>query len=123
MTKATVTPIAQAAKARAKAKAPVQGTGIVGAVVRALRLRNTLWGHFAHGLTATDIAKAASESPSYVTRALQTLELAGDVERIVETDRWRLSVRLGREACAIHRSLDAAQARLAEIQTRVGSLV
>ncbi len=111
------------AAVKAKAPAPVQAAGVVGAVVRALRLRNVLWGHFANGLTASDICQAASESPSYVTRALQTLELAGDVERIPETDRWRLSVRLGREACAIHRSLESAQARITEIQTRVGSLV
>jgi len=86
---------------------------------KVLAVLNVLLGHFAHGLTPTDLAKATGLSPSNITNYVATLEEAGFVERIPETGRIRPSTRLAQHAVGILRSLDAAKQRVDEIVHRL----
>ncbi len=86
---------------------------------KVLDVLNVLLGHFAHGLTPTDLVKATGLSASNITRYVATLEAAGFAERIPETGRIRPSVRLAQHAVGILRSLDAAKQRVDEIVHRL----
>jgi DNA-binding IclR family transcriptional regulator len=86
---------------------------------KVLEVLNVLLGHFAHGLTPTDLVKATGLSASNITRYVATLEAAGFAERIPETGRIRPSVRLAQHAVGILRSLDAAKQRVDEIVHRL----
>ena len=86
---------------------------------KVLDVLNVLLGHFAHGLTPTELAKATGLSASNITRYVATLEAAGFAERIPETGRIRPSVRLAQHAVGILRSLDAAKQRVDEIVHRL----
>jgi DNA-binding IclR family transcriptional regulator len=86
---------------------------------KVLAVLNVLLGHFAHGLTPGDLVKATGLAASNITRAVATLEAAGFVERIPETGRLRPSIRIARAAVAILHSIEAAKARLDEINTRI----
>lgn len=88
---------------------------------RGLRLLDSLWDHFAHGLLPSEIAQAARESPSYVSRALRTLEAAGWVEQDATTHRWRPSVRLVRRLGQVQRDMARTQDRLTELATRINT--
>ncbi|MBN3833664.1 MAG: helix-turn-helix domain-containing protein [Burkholderia contaminans] len=88
---------------------------------KVLEVLNVLLGHFAHGLTPGELAKATSLSPSNITRYVATLEAMGFAERIPETGRIRPSVRFAQHAMAIARSLDAARNRLDELATRLAT--
>lgn len=80
-----------------------------------------LLGHFAHGLTPTDLAKTTGLDPSAITRYVATLEEKGFAERIPETGRIRPSIQLARHAVSILRSLDAAAERIEATKTRLTS--
>jgi DNA-binding IclR family transcriptional regulator len=56
---------------------------------KVLSVLDVLLGHFAHGLTPGDLAKATGLPASNITRAVATLEAAGFAERISETGRLR----------------------------------
>ena len=86
---------------------------------KVLEVLNVLLGHFAHGLTPTDLVKATGLSASNITRYVATLEAAGFAERIPETGRIRPSTRLAQHAVGILRSLDAAKQRVDEIVHRI----
>ena len=86
---------------------------------KVLDVLNVLLGHFAHGLTPTELAKATGLDPSAITRYVATLEEKGLAERIPETGRIRPSVRLAQHAVGILRSLDAAKQRVDEIVHRL----
>ena len=86
---------------------------------KVLEVLNVLLGHFAHGLTPTDLVKATGLSASNITRYVATLEAAGFAERIPETGRIRPSTRLAQHAVGILRSLDAAKQRVDEIVHRL----
>jgi DNA-binding IclR family transcriptional regulator len=86
---------------------------------KVLDVLNVLLGHFAHGLTPTDLVKATGLSASNITRYVATLEAAGFAERIPETGRIRPSARLAQHAVSILRSLDSARQRIDEIQNRL----
>ncbi|MDR1710018.1 MAG: MarR family transcriptional regulator [Candidatus Accumulibacter sp.] len=94
------------------------------AATKVLDVLNVLLGHFAHGLTPTELAKATGLSASNITRYVTTLEAAGFAERIPETGRVRPSHRLAQHAVSILQSLDAARARLDEsinrLKTHIG---
>lgn len=94
-------------------KIPAQSAG------KALDVLNVLLGHFAHGLTPTELVKATGLEPSAITRYVATLEEKGFAERIPETGRIRPSVRLAQQAVGILRSLDAAKQRVDEIVHRL----
>jgi DNA-binding IclR family transcriptional regulator len=95
---------------------------VVESYLRLAKVRDLLWEHMVHGLSPTEIAAAAREPKSYVTRAMQTLRAAGDAEQIADTGRWRISVRYARHAVAVYRSLDRGAARIEEIRGRIGTL-
>ncbi len=86
---------------------------------KVLDVLNVLLGHFAHGLTPTDLVKATGLSASNITRYVATLEAAGFAERIPETGRIRPSVRLAQQAVGILRNLEAAKGRLDELTSRL----
>lgn len=86
---------------------------------KVLDVLNVLLGHFAHGLTPTELAKATNLEPSAITRYVATLEEKGFAERIPETGRIRPSSRLAQHAVGILRSLDAAKQRVDEIVHRI----
>ncbi len=86
---------------------------------KVLEVLNVLLGHFAHGLTPTDLVKATGLSASNITRYVATLEAAGFAERIPETGRIRPSTRLAQHAVSILRSLDSARQRIDEITNRM----
>lgn len=78
-----------------------------------------LLGHFANGLTPTDLVRITGYSASDITRYVATLQAKGFAERIAETGRIRPSVNFARHAVAILRSLDAARERLDNITNRL----
>lgn len=86
---------------------------------KVLDVLNVLLGHFAHGLTPTELAKATGLEPSSITRYVATLEEKGFAERIPETGRIRPSSRLAQHAVGILRSLDSARQRIDEITNRL----
>ena len=86
---------------------------------KVLEVLNVLLGHFAHGLTPTDLVKATGLSASNITRYVDTLEAAGFAERIPETGRIRPSSRLAQHAVSILRSLDSARQRIDEMTNRL----
>ena len=86
---------------------------------KVLDVLNVLLGHFAHGLTPTDLVKATGLSASNITRYVATLEAAGFAERIPETGRIRPSMRLAQQAVSILRNLEAAKGRLDELTSRL----
>lgn len=87
--------------------------------IKVLSVLNVLLGHFAHGLTPTDLAKATGLSASNITNYVATLEEAGFAERIPETGRIRPSSRLAQHAVGILQSLDSARRRIDEMTNRL----
>lgn len=88
---------------------------------KVLEVLNVLLGHFAHGLTPTDLVKATGLSASNITRYVATLEAAGFAERIPETGRIRPSIRFAQLAVGILSDIERAKNRLDEIQTRLAT--
>lgn len=88
---------------------------------KVLEVLTVLLGHFAHGLTPGELARATDLSPSNITRYVATLEEKGFAERIPETGRIRPSVKLAQHAVGILRSLDSAKQRIDEIQNRLAT--
>ena len=86
---------------------------------KVLDVLTALLGHFASGLTPTDLARITGYSASDITRYVATLEAKGFAERIPETGRIRPSVNFARHAVAILRSLDGARERLDNIAKRL----
>ena len=86
---------------------------------KVLDVLSVLLGHFAHGLTPTELVKATGLEPSAITRYVATLEEKGFAERIPETGRIRPSSRLAQHAVSILRSLDSARQRIDEITNRL----
>ena len=89
------------------------------AAIKVLSVLNVLMGHFAHGLTPTDLAKATGLSASNITNYVATLEEAGFAERIPETGRIRPSSRFAQHAVGILQSLDSARRRIDEMTNRL----
>jgi len=94
---------------------------IIESYVRCARVLDVLWEHMANGLSPSEVASAAREPKSYISRALQSLRAAGHAEQIHDTGRWRPSVRLARRAADVQRALDRAAARLDELRERVAT--
>ncbi len=86
---------------------------------KVLDVLNVLLGHFAHGLTPTELAKATGLEPSSITRYVATLEEKGFAERIPETGRIRPASRFAQHAVSILRSLDSARQRIDEMTNRL----
>ena len=88
---------------------------------KVLDVLNVLLGHFAHGLTPTDLAQTTGLHPSNITRYVATLEAAGFAERIPETGRIRPSIRFAQLAVGILSDIERAKNRLDEIQARLAT--
>lgn len=86
---------------------------------KVLAVLDALLGHFAHGLTPTDLVKATGLSAPNITNYVATLESAGFGERIPETGRIRPSVRFAQHAVGILQSLDSARRRIDETTSRL----
>ena len=86
---------------------------------KVLDVLNVLLGHFAHGLTPTELAKATGLEPSSITRYVATLEEKGFTERSPETGRIRPASRFAQHAVSILRSLDSARQRIDEMTNRL----
>ncbi|WP_153117398.1 helix-turn-helix domain-containing protein [Rhodocyclus tenuis] len=90
---------------------------------KVLDVLNVLMGHFAHGLSPSELAKATDLSPPNITRYVATLIEAGFAERIPETGRIRPSTRFALQAMSIMRSVDAARGRLDELSARLNTKI
>ncbi len=86
---------------------------------KVLDVLNVLLGHFAHGLTPTELSKATGLERGAITRDVATREHGGLAERIPETGRIRPATRLAQHAVSILRSLDSAKQRIDEITNRL----
>ena len=84
---------------------------------KVLDVLNLLMGHFAHGLTLTDLAKASGNPMPTTSRYVDALESRGFAERIPETGRIRPSRRFAQMAVGILTDIERAQTRLDEIKT------
>lgn len=87
-------------------------------VQRVLKVQMLLGGHEINGLAPGEIAKSLNISASDTTRALHNLMYAGIAEKIIDTDRWRLTTRLPQIAVAMLNNLDRSQAKLDEVRQR-----
>lgn len=86
---------------------------------KVLTVLDVLLGHFAHGMTPTDLSKATGLTPPNITNYVATLEKAGFAERIPETGRIRPSMRFAQHAVSILQSLDSARRRIDETTSRL----
>lgn len=96
-------------------------TGLIQSAQQVLEVLNVLMGHFAHGLTQTDLAKATGNTLPTINRYVKTLEASGYAERIPETGRIRPSIRIAQLAVGILADVDRAKSRLDEIQARLST--
>lgn len=87
---------------------------------RALRILKALKGHSLDGLSNGEIAKGLKDSPSNVTRALQTLIDEGFVQRL-ETGRFAHSVALLQIAAAHVEHLSRVEQKIGELRQRVAA--
>ena len=82
-------------------------------------LYRLLAGHEVLGLSPGEIAKGLGVSPSWVSINLPALEAeTGFVERVANTNRWRLGVPFVRIAFTVSANLNAAKRQLDEVSQR-----
>jgi len=82
-------------------------------------LLRLLAGHEVLGLAPGEIAKGLDVPAPWVSRALPALEAeTGFVERVANTNRWRLGVPLVRIATTVSTNLNQARRRLDELGQR-----
>jgi DNA-binding IclR family transcriptional regulator len=74
-----------------------------------------------HGLSPTDLARSTGLTAPTVTRHLATLEGRRFAERIPETGRIRVALRVLQYATAAQLSLDRATQRVTEIRSRIST--
>ncbi|ASD84969.1 helix-turn-helix domain-containing protein [Salmonella enterica] len=85
---------------------------------RAIRVMKALKGHSLNGLSNKELAKALSESPANITRALNELVSEGMAQRL-ESGRYAPGMQLLYIAQAFSNEMAAGQARIAELNQRV----
>ena len=82
-------------------------------------LYRLLAGHEVLGLAPGEIAKSLGVSPSWVSINLPALEAeTGFVERVANTNRWRLGVPFVRIAITVQTNLNAERQRLEQTAAR-----
>ena len=82
-------------------------------------LLRLLAGHEVLGLAPGEIAKGLDVPAPWVSRALPALEAeTGFVERVANTNRWRLGVPFVRIAITVSANLNAAKRQLDEVSQR-----
>ena len=85
---------------------------------RLLETLKCLAGHEVDGLAPSQIAKRVGTGESNTTSDLAQLHLAGLAEQITDTGRWRLSPLLPQIGLAMLATVERAESRLRDIQTR-----
>jgi DNA-binding IclR family transcriptional regulator len=88
-------------------------------LTKALVVLDVLLRNFAHGFSAAELIKETGFSGSDITRYVQTLEQAGYVERVAETNRIRPSHKFAQKGIQILRSIEQAEAKLQESKARL----
>ena len=88
--------------------------------LRVLRALRALRGHTLTGLSNAELAKALGESPANITRYMDTLIAVGFATRL-DTGRFAPSVAFLQYAMATAEELQRAQARITELQARIGT--
>lgn len=84
---------------------------------RILKVLFALRGHYLNGLSNKQLSETTNESPVFITRALQTLEADGWVEK--RNGNYAPSVKAVRFAIACKEEHDRAVARIAEYSQRL----
>lgn len=92
-------------------------TPINKSATRVLKVLFALRGHYVFGLSNKQLADSLEESPTFITRALQTLEADGWV--IKRDGNWAPSIKAVRFATACKEEHDRVQARIAEYSQRL----
>jgi len=87
---------------------------------RVLRVMAALRGHSITGLSNGELAKALDESPATINRCLNTLISEGMATQL-ESGRYALSIKVLQIAQAHATEVARAQARLDELNQRVGA--
>lgn len=87
---------------------------------RVLRVQAALKGHSISGLSNGELAKALGESPATINRCLNTLISEGFAAQL-ENGRYALSIRMLQIAQAHASEVGRAQARLDELNQRIGA--
>lgn len=87
--------------------------------IKLFTVLDVLWRNFATGYTPGDLVKATGLSASSITVYVNTLIEAGYAERIPETERIRVSVRVSRLALQVLQSVDSEERRITEIRSRL----
>lgn len=80
-----------------------------------------LAGHEVHGLAPGEIAKALEVGAPWVSINLPGLAAKGFVERVGETNRWRLGVQFVRIAHTVLMANNQAQSQLTERLSRIAT--
>ncbi len=80
-----------------------------------------LAGHEVLGLAPGEIAKGLSVGASWVSVNLPALAATGFVERVGDTNRWRLGVAFVRIAFTVSSNLHQAKRQLDEVSQRYGT--
>lgn len=94
------------------------GVNTAGAMRKANALYRLLAGHEVMGLAPGEIAKALGVAPSWVSINMPLLAADGFVERVADTNRWRLGVAFVRIALTVSTNLNAAKRQLEELSQR-----
>lgn len=77
-----------------------------------------LAGHEVHGLAPGEIAKGLKVPPSWVSVNLPAIATLGFVERVPDTNRWRLGVKFVRISTTVATNLSRARQQLDEVAQR-----
>lgn len=85
---------------------------------RVLRALKALGGHALHGLSNTELARLTGDSPSNITRAMQTLIAEGLAVKL-DTGRFAPGIALLQIAQAHAEEMARMQGRIQEINQRV----
>ena len=92
---------------------------LAGPIRKTCDLLRLLAGHEVLGLAPGEIAKGLGVPPSWVSQNLPALEAeTGFVERVEDTNRWRLGVPLVRIAITVSTNLNQAKRQLDELSQR-----
>ena len=92
---------------------------LAGPIRKTCDLFRLLAGHEVLGLAPGEIAKGLGVPPSWVSQNLPALEAeTGFVERVEDTNRWRLGVPLVRIAITVSTNLNQAKRQLDELSQR-----
>lgn len=85
---------------------------------RVLKIVVLMAGHEFEGVSPSALAKTLDTNPSNITRDLANLAEAGFVERISDSDRWRLGPKVVQIGVAALTGMESITNRVAEYKQR-----